>query len=84
MPSHNILLIVDSLHDYRLVDATLAVRLMPDSGPCSSSPVIDRKKETDGYHMWIIPFEDIDFRHIFSAELGFVLRQEVPNGLSIR
>jgi len=34
--------------------------------------------------MWIIPFEDIDFRHIFSAELGFVLRQEVPNGLSIR
>ena len=61
MPSHNILLIVESLHDYRLFDATLAVRHTPDSGPRSSSPIVDREKEADGNHMWIIAFEDIDF-----------------------
>jgi len=60
MPSHNILLIVGSLHDYRLVNATLAVRLTSDSGPRSSSPIVDRKKETDGNHMRITSLEDID------------------------
>jgi len=60
MPSNNILPIVESLHDYRLVDATLAVRHTPDSGPRSSSPIVDRKEETDGNHMWIISREDVD------------------------
>ena len=60
MPSHNILLIVESLHDYRLVNATLAVRLIPDSGPRSSSPIVDREKETNGNHVCIISLEDID------------------------
>jgi len=83
MPSHNILLIFQSLHGYRLVDAILAVQLTPDSGPRSSSPIVDREKEADGNHMRIISLEDIDFRHIFSAELGFVLRQEVPNCLPV-
>lgn len=60
MPSHNILLVFVSLHNYALINATSAIRFIPDSGPRSSSPIFDREKETDGNHMWIISLEDVD------------------------